>query len=169
MQKKLTNYLVALISLIIFGSLGLMVLEVFCRNKERMQKLETNIEYEYHPELAWLPKANQKGFTRSFEMDTTFNINKLNLNDNKIILNSILKQENILALGDSHTFAIGASTNQTWPNVLEKLFEENGKEINVHNAGVMGYSFGQYVHQYRRLEKFLKPKKVIVGFSLDTD
>ena len=161
--------MVSLISLIIFCSLGLIIFEVFSRNQERKQKIETNLINEYHSELGWLPKANQKGFIRTFEMDTNFNINQLNLNDNDIDLDNIVKQENILALGDSHTFAVGASTNQTWPNVLEDLFEQNSKEINVHNAGVIGYSFGQYVLQYRRLKEYLKPKKVIVGFSMATD
>lgn len=169
MQKKLFNYLVSLISLIIFCSLGLIIFEVFSRIQERKQKIETNLINEYHSELGWLPQANQKGFLRTFEMDTNFNINQLNLNDDDIDLDNILKKENILALGDSHTFAIGASTNQTWPNVLENLFKQNGKEINVHNAGGVGYSFGQYVIQYRRLKEYLKPKKVIVGFSLATD
>ena len=92
MQKKLFNYLVSLISLIIFCSLGLIIFEVFSRIQERKQKIETNLINEYHSELGWLPKANQKGFLRTFEMDTNFNINQLNLNDYDINLDNIFIQ-----------------------------------------------------------------------------
>ena len=39
----------------------------------------------------------------------------------------------------------------------------------VWNAGVIGYSVGQYLERFRRLSGLLKPTLVIVGFSMATD
>ena len=76
----------------------------------------------------------------------------------------------VLALGDSHTYAVGVSQQEAWPNALEQmLFHGNLDAGTVYNSGVAGYSLGQYLVRYRTLRAALKPQVVVIGFSMATD
>lgn len=58
----------------------------------------------------------------------------------------------ILAVGDSFTWGLGVSDEQTMPAVLQALMSERGVSIVVDNAGVEGYSPGQ---EYIRIKQLL--------------
>ena len=74
----------------------------------------------------------------------------------------------ILAVGDSFTIGTGLDIEQSWPEQLEELLNQDskdGKRKRVLNAGVPGYSIRQIRLQAEELllkEKLL-PKKIIVG------
>jgi lysophospholipase L1-like esterase len=119
-------------------------------------------------ELGWLPKPGQYSVTTS-EFEATASVNSLNMNDREVTDSDLSQENRILVLGDSHTFAIGVSTFDTWPKQLEAgLFLVKGTGV-VWNAAVTGYSVGQYLERFRRLSRALKPTLVIVGFSMATD
>ena len=76
----------------------------------------------------------------------------------------------ILALGDSHTWAIGVSKDEAWPNVLERLLADaRGPAPAVVNMGVPGYNLGQEYLQLRRYRAELRPRAVVLAFSMATD
>ena len=121
-----------------------------------------------HPVLGWLPAPGQYTASSS-EFHTSVSVNSINMNDRELGAADVSARNRILALGDSHTFAVGASTPQTWPKVLEhSLFADTQAGV-VMNGGVIGYSLGQYLQRYRILRDKLKPTMVIVGFSMATD
>ena len=140
---KFVKIIVPTLSTIFIGTFCFSLIELLARRIEAGLKLKGNLEHTYHAELGWLPKKNTNGKIYSFEMDTSFNINSLNLNDRKFNIEDLSDTINILALGDSHTFAIGASTEETWQNRLENILNKTNKSYNVYNAGVIGYSVGQ--------------------------
>ena len=58
------------------------------------------------------PEFDQKGF-----------INELYMNDDPLEWENDEASTRILVLGDSHTYAAGVSTNESWPQVLVRLLE----------------------------------------------
>lgn len=73
----------------------------------------------------------------------------------------------IVAIGDSYTFGFRVANDETWPNVLERLLNENagpGMRFEVLNMGVGGYSTRDeaLVLKYKALG--WKPDLVIIGY-----
>ena len=118
--------------------------------------------------LGWLPKPGNYRY-RATEYDTTSTINSLNMNDHEWTVEDQKSPVRILAVGNSHTFAIGVSTNQTWPKRVEAALFSSPRQGVVMNAGVIGYNVGQYLLRYRLLREKIKPTVLLVGFSLATD
>jgi len=76
----------------------------------------------------------------------------------------------ILALGDSHTWAVGVSKDEAWPNVLERLLAgDPGPAPAVINMGVPGYNLGQEYLLLRRYQHEFRPRAVVLAFSMATD
>jgi len=76
----------------------------------------------------------------------------------------------VMALGDSHTSAVGVSSGEAWPNLLESRLKSGFQQpFQVVNTGVAGYSVGQ---EYSKMEEYIgkfKPRHVVLGLSLATD
>ena len=105
------------------------------------------------------------------EFDVTGNVNSLWMNDSAYDPAVDNKLVRVLALGDSHTFAVGVSANQTWPKVLESKLN-SGSPIagyRVYNAGVSGYSMHQYLLRLMDQGPLLHPDYVVLGLSYATD
>lgn len=118
--------------------------------------------------LGWLPHPGTATRVTS-EYKTTVNINSFGMNDDPIE-ESVNAKVKIMALGDSHTFALGVSPEESWPNLLEKLLFKGDKTAGtVYNCAVVGYNVGQYLLRMRQLEQILKPDVIIIGFSMATD
>jgi len=128
----------------------------------------SNFTHDDHPRLGWVPHTG-KSLTINPEFQTTQSINSLNMNDRPISDVDSNFKHRILVLGDSHTFAAGVSTDDTWPNQMEKLLFPDGTVGTVYNAGVIGYNLGQYLERFRLLKNHLNPTLVIIGFSMATD
>jgi hypothetical protein len=77
----------------------------------------------------------------------------------------------VLALGDSHTQAIGVSTSETWPKVLQRDLNRRFGEgsFRVYNAGTAGYSLHQYLLRLIDQGPQLTPHYVVVGFGFASD
>jgi len=74
-----------------------------------------------------------------------------------------LKQAEIIALGDSHTYGYNVESEDSWPQIL-------GRKTNmtVYNFGVGGYGVLQYYHLFNEAIK-MNPKHIIVGLFLPND
>jgi lysophospholipase L1-like esterase len=117
----------------------------------------------------WLPRPGVV-HARTSEYSVEYNVNDLSMNDRAVGDADLLLPRRILALGDSHTYGIGVSRDETWPLVLDSLlFGQLPRTGRVFNGGVAAYSLGQYLQRYRMLRDRLTPQLVLVGVSTATD
>ncbi len=154
---------------VIFSCLTAIVLAEWTARTAEVKGINELISIQ-DPDIGWLPKASSSGVMKTQEFTARFSINNWGMNDKPVEENIEQVKMRIMVLGDSHTFASGVSTDQTWPNVLETMaFKDDSNAGTVYNLGVIGYSLGQYLVRMRSLEKKLKPHLVIIGFSMATD
>jgi len=78
--------------------------------------------------------------------------------------NSVPDKISILAVGDSNTYGVSASSQQSWPSWLSKI---SGRSV--YNAGLGGYGPVQYVKIIEELSKKLSPEIIVIGFYLGND
>jgi hypothetical protein len=119
------------------------------------------------PSLGWIPRPGTwRVVTPEFTND--WSVDSLTMNDREVTSADLQARVRIIALGDSHTFAIGASVTEAWPKRLEARLIPDGRVV-VWNAGVIGYSVVQYLDRFRTLQPKLHANLVLVGFSMATD
>jgi len=70
----------------------------------------------------------------------------------------------IVAIGDSMTYGIAATSDGAWPSQLQQL---SGKTV--YNLALGGYGPIQYLHLLRTKAKSLRPSIVIVGLYFGND
>ncbi len=75
----------------------------------------------------------------------------------------------VLVLGDSFTFGVGASEEETFPARLQSHLREAGVDAVVWNAGVPGYGVPDEVAWYERWGVPLKPSMVVIAPFLAND
>jgi hypothetical protein len=131
-------------------------------------KVEGDVSNLEDPNLGWLPKPGEYKVTTS-EYSMNVSINSLNMNDREVTQSDVQSDNRILVLGNSHTFAGGASTYESWPKRLEVRLFPDRESGTVWNAAVGGYSVGQYLMRFRALKDRLHPSLVLVGFSMATN
>ena len=69
----------------------------------------------------------------------------------------------ILCLGNSHTFGAGAEEGFSYPDQLQKLFENSSKKkVQVINEGVLGMNSAQLFSELQDKINFYKPQLVIL-------
>jgi lysophospholipase L1-like esterase len=74
----------------------------------------------------------------------------------------------VLALGDSTTFGLGVNDEETWPAVLERMLrEKTGRDVQVLNAGVPGYSAFQGLRYLREQGLSVHPDLVVATFGFN--
>lgn len=159
----LSALLVAFALLVLLG-----LTEGVARVLEPKQVIHGYTAYPRHPVLGWTPPVGKATVT-THEFEAHYDVNALGMNDEPVEL-SARAGTRLLALGDSHTFAVGVSRDEAWPNVLETLLADGRPgTVAVYNGGVVGYSVGQYLLRMRELAPALSPQIVLVGFSMATD
>jgi lysophospholipase L1-like esterase len=77
----------------------------------------------------------------------------------------------IFVLGDSHTYAIGVSMDQTWAKMLERKLNSTyqAEKFRVYNGGVTGFNMHQYLLRLIDQGPMLRPHYVVLGLSYATD
>ena len=103
---------------------------------------------------------------RTSEFDVRYEHNRDGFDDDEL---DDPRRPVILALGDSHTWAVGVSKDEAWPNVLERLLGGQEPRPAVINMGVPGYNLGQEYLLLRRYEQRYRPRAVVLAFSMATD
>jgi lysophospholipase L1-like esterase len=107
---------------------------------------------------------------QTFEFTAHSSNNSLSMNDEPFVAEQDLSKTRVLALGDSHTQAIGVNTTEAWPKVLQRSLEAStGEPFRVYNSGTAGYSLHQYLLRLIDQGSIVKPDYVVVGLSLATD
>ena len=123
------------------------------------------------PIRRWGWRATPGWFRRATtEFDITGDVNALYMNDYPVDAVADAERTRVLALGDSHTFAIGASMDETWVKVLERRLNEKGDAaFRIYNAAAIGYNLHQYLLRLIDQGPGLQPDYVVVGLSYATD
>ncbi len=159
-------------SLVLFGLLiGFGIVELVARRivaNQNIREIGSGGYYKQDDTLGYVMKPGPREMIGP-EFHTFDSVNADFMNDEPVEASVNKSKIKILALGDSHTYAVGVSRNETWPNVLEKMLFANVEQGSVYNAGAVGYSLGQYLLTYRRLKNKINPGLIIVGFSMATD
>ena len=163
-NKYINLAIVILVSLLI----SFFIAEGISRLIEPKTVIKVDSGWKKDDLLGWIPLKG-KIIEKTPEYVAVYEINSLGMNDREPEkgFNPGLR---IMALGDSHTFAAGVSQKESWPNILEDiLFNGDLKRGTVYNCAVSGYSLGQYLLRFRQLRDLLRPKIIIIGFSMATD
>lgn len=161
-RSFLVGFLVAVASV----GVGIVGTEWVLREKAKMQPPQRGVPNVVDPVLGWIPRAGKyEHITEEFH--ATHFINDKNFLGS-LPQSSDASRLRIVAVGDSHTFGVGVSTEATWPKVLEKSLLPQRDSV-VYNLGVSGYSLHQYYFRLFGLMEELKPQIVILGFSMATD
>jgi lysophospholipase L1-like esterase len=117
----------------------------------------------------WKPSSGHFTSTTS-EFSVTGTINSLNMNDVPFVPGADAARTRVFTLGDSHTYAVGVSVDQTWPKVLEKKLNANRPDVfRVYNGGVVGFNMHQYLLRLMDQGPTIQPHYVILGLSYATD
>lgn len=160
-------------------SLGLFISIVICEVTFRILEHRENSRSSYEGEggrwladgrWGWKPSPGKfRIITPEFEMSGY--VNELYLNDAPYYAKKDGSRTRVLAVGDSHTYAYGVSSEQTWIKILEtKLNSTLGEnKFRTYNAAAIGYSMQQYLLRLIDQGPILKPHYVIVGLSYATD
>ncbi len=142
-------------------------LEIYSRIIE--SRRYSTFEWDRNDILGWVPKPG-KIIEITPEFEAIYDINKYNMNDKAIEESLEISKIKIMAIGDSHTFAVGVSSDEAWPNALEQiLFKGDIRSGTVYNCGVSGYNLGQYLLRIRQMKAILKPHILLIGFCLASD
>ena len=122
------------------------------------------------PRWGWKPSTGSF-HSATAEYDVVGDVNSLWMNDRAYDPSADGKLVRVLALGDSHTFAVGVSSNQTWPKLLESKLNASSATtgFRVYNAGTSGYSMHQYLLRLMDQGPLLHPDYVVLGISYATD
>jgi len=94
-------------------------------------------------------------------------VNSFGLRDDEFTLEKPDGVYRILVLGDSIPYGRVVGKKQTFPNQLEKIFLDRGKNIEVINAGVSGYSPYNQLYYYLEEGRKFNPDLVIVSFCMN--
>ena len=71
----------------------------------------------------------------------------------------------VLVLGESCTFGYGVKSSETFPSRLEALLADRGRNVEVLNAGVIGYTVRQGLERYRAMGRAYRPDVVVEAFG----
>jgi len=146
------------------------------RIHEQYQKLVTaigldtlNETMEFDADCFWRLKPNLRNFrvtgnVRGYTMDFTVTTHD-GLRSPPV--STIKPGLRILALGDSCTFGIGVNDTQTWPAQLQAMFDQQGLNAQVINAGVPGYTAFQGKRFLESTGLLMKPDVVIATFGFN--
>lgn len=150
------------LALSISVSLSLIATELFCRLFIRIPAAESKKDYPIYAndaDLKWVLK-------RSFKMaDITIDSDGFRSYAAK---NGYDSGYAVLALGDSHTFGMGVSDEDTYPAQLEVILSDRlDYPVNVINGGVPAYNTAQAIIVYEKIAKKYHPDVVLLGIVAD--
>jgi hypothetical protein len=105
------------------------------------------------------------------EFDVQGTVNGLYMNDRAWDSVAAKKFQRILALGDSHTYAVGVDQENTWVRKVEEKLNAAlpAPRYLTFNAACPGFNLHQYLIGLQELSPVIEPDYVMVGFSYATD
>jgi hypothetical protein len=133
------------------------------RQLEQAQSLQ-NIHVEDN-ELGWKPKANSVGrHAHSTDFNVTYEIDAMGF---KKINNTSNPKFSIYFFGDSFTFGHGVSNGDDFPSLIKDRYLND--DVNVYNAGVMGYGIVQMFQRFLMLEDRIRPGDLVIFTPISED
>jgi hypothetical protein len=170
-RRALSKVLVLAVSLAL--CVGLMELTfTFVEHRELAKSYHRGVGGTPQPDPRWGWKPNPGSFEEGApEFEVTGSVNTLLMNDAPFDAEADKAKTRIMGLGDSHTFAVGVSMDETWPRALEAKLNAGAKErpFRGYNAGCYGYNLHQYLLRLIDQGPILRPDYVVVGLSYATD
>jgi lysophospholipase L1-like esterase len=162
------------VALIVFGLLGGMILEVFCRTvvddggrfEFEMWRYAKELKVaSADPELPFVHRPHG----RARIMGAAVAINAAGLRDDREIAPRDPSTRRIMMLGDSVTFGFGVAQQETTASQLEALLNAsaNGSRFDVLNAGVGNYNTAMEVAAYLKTGRALEPDIVLLNFFVN--
>ncbi len=100
----------------------------------------------FDPQLGWSKKPSSTGKRRTSEFDVSYRINELGLRDDP--MSDPAKPEGtfrVLMLGDSFTLGYTLERHELFVDQLEGLWQSEGRNVDVINAGTEAWSIDQEV------------------------
>jgi lysophospholipase L1-like esterase len=77
---------------------------------------------------------------------------------------SVPKKADIVTIGDSQTYGVSATANNSWPSILKEMTHKN-----VYNLALGGYGPIEYLYLLESKAILLNPSIIIVGFYFGND
>jgi hypothetical protein len=120
-------------------------------------------EFEFDPQLAWVPVKSKTYVSPPYVSGLPF---KITLDDYGLRVNpspwgtAVDRNFRILAVGDSFTFGNEVSDEETWPSHLQELLK-----VQVINGGVPMYGFDQVFLHLKPLVDRVRPAIVAVSIT----
>jgi lysophospholipase L1-like esterase len=148
---------------------ALLCIEIVLSFKSFSKEAETwrvSGAYQLDNELIYSLKPLHDTTTSSSGMTERIKTNSMGLGDSEIKDASLYKKR-IIVLGDSMTFGHGVSSQDAYPNQLERLFQEKGRQVDVVNAGIKGYGTDQSYKLFVTRLRPLKPDLVIFAIFMN--
>jgi lysophospholipase L1-like esterase len=169
------RFLFAIITILLSITVAFSFCEIVLRvmeYRDNSRNVTSGSGGKWVPDSRWGWKPSQGGFhVTTGEYDAVGSVNELWMNDETYNAADDEKRVRVLALGDSHTYAVGVSNRETWPKVLQKKLNAaaGSDRYRVYNAGAIGYSMHQYVLRLLDQGPQLQPQYVVLGLSYATD
>ena len=122
--------------------------------------------YEWHDDLYWIPKENQKCVTKIGNKPVQINSHRLR--GVEVTQEKPESYLRILCIGDSRTFGWGLTEEECHAGLLQARLSEHTEELGVSgvevlNAGVNAWSFPQLEVYYNEIGRSFQPDIVVVG------
>ena len=124
---------------------------------------------QFDPDIGWTKEPGKKVTRKKSEFKVTFRINDLGLRDD--LGQTTDKPEGtsrVLCLGDSFTLGYTVSRENLFVDQLEHWWQEEGRQVDVVNAGTEGYSTDQEVAWLMKHGETWKPDLVLL-FAYEND
>src|SRR3990172_2024399 len=134
----------------------------FFKKDNRLHIYNVHVKDKY---LGWKPKANSIG---NHVYSSNFNVEYvMDENGYRKIINPKAPVFSIYFFGDSFTFGQGVSDADTFPSIIKGKYVK--EDINVYNAGVLGYGVVQMYQRFLNMEDRIKPGDLIIFTPLAQD
>lgn len=129
--------------------------------------LEKNMYYEADPHTGFRIKPHSIGY---FKKGIVAVANSHGHRDDEVSLEKDPDTLRLLLLGDSFSMGTNVYQEEAYPQVLERLLnEESNKKIEIVNAGVGGWNPFQYAQYYKYYGQKFNPDLILIGFFVGND
>lgn len=124
-----------------------------------------NVEiYEPDPVLFWKLKPNQDCYTKIDRRPV--HVNSQGTRGAEFTPVKPPNTIRVVSLGDSKTFGWGLGDSETYSSLLEEMLQKQAgqqRKVEIINAGVNAYSYGQMLAYFRQVALRYSPDMVIIG------
>ncbi|MGH8552151.1 MAG: SGNH/GDSL hydrolase family protein [Methylococcales bacterium] len=158
---KIADFLVLAVSIIVSMLLAEVILRFWDAPITKFQLAQI---HRPSPTLQWdlIPASSAVANTGA-----TYRINSKSCRDSEYPSTKPAGVLRILALGDSFTFGMGVEAQDTYPDQLEGILNEEGYSVEVINCAVIGYDMWQHKVALKEKSRIYHPDLVTLGIFVN--